>query len=79
LAGFFALLSPFLPAVCHQWSIERSQLLRTSIKLVLFYLPFKTIYLCLILLTKSLLYIVIVGEPFDPAKIAGRLNVTKAS
>ena len=58
-----------MSAVCHQWSIERSQLLRTSIKLVLFYLPFKTIYLCLILLTTSLLYIVIVGETFDPGPL----------
>jgi sensor histidine kinase YesM len=65
----FALLSPFLPAVCHQWSIERSQILKTSIKLILFYLPFKTVYLSLVLLTKSLLYLVFVGQAFDPGPL----------
>jgi hypothetical protein len=65
----FALLSPFLPAVCHQWSIERSRLLRTSVKLILFYFPFKTVYVSLVLLSKSLLYIVFVGEAFDPGPL----------
>lgn len=65
----FAFLSPFLPAVCHQWSIERSQLLRTSVKHILFYLPFKTVYVSLVLLSKSLLYIVFVGDAFDPGPL----------
>ena len=60
---------PFLSAVCHQWSIEGSRLLRTSVKLVLFYFPFKTVYISLVLLSKSLLYIVFVGEAFDPGPL----------
>ena len=59
---YFALLSPFISAVCHQCSIERYHLLRTSVTIVLFYLPFKTVYLTLVLLSISPFYLIIVGK-----------------
>jgi two-component system LytT family sensor kinase len=65
----FAFLSPFLPAVCHRWSIECSEIISTLIKLILFYLPFKAVYVSLVLFCKSFLYLVFVGEAFDPGPL----------
>lgn len=77
----FALLSPFIPVVCNQCSIERSQLLKTSVKLILFYLPFKTVYISLVLLSKSFLYFVFVGKVFDhgPLEVLYLYQIVDAS
>lgn len=62
----FALLSPLVSAVCQLWSIESGKLFFTSIKLIVFYIPFKTLYVSFILLLKYLLYWLFMGTAFEP-------------
>lgn len=58
----FGLITPWLAYFCHRWSLEKSQLFITTIKLILFYFPFKVIYMLIGGLTKQLLYWLITGS-----------------
>jgi two-component system, LytTR family, sensor kinase len=60
----FALLSPVLSAICQRWSIESHKLFISGMKLIVFYLPFKTCYAVIMLLVKYPLYWLIFGVEF---------------
>lgn len=58
----FGLITPLTAFYCHRWSMEKGHLLRTTGKLILFYIPFKVIYMVVVWLAKQLLYWLITGS-----------------
>lgn len=58
----FGFLSPLIGYVCHRWSMESQKLMLSAIKLILFYFPFKVIYLTLVLMSKHILNWLFTGE-----------------
>ena len=57
----FGLITPLIACLCHRWSMEKGQILTTTVKLILFYIPFKAIYMMTAGLAKQLLYWLITG------------------
>ncbi|TWX64326.1 sensor histidine kinase [Colwellia demingiae] len=58
----FGLITPFATCFFHRWSMEKGQRLTSTAKLILFYIPFKIIYMGVTGLTKQLLYWLITGS-----------------
>jgi hypothetical protein len=58
----FGLITPLMAYLCHRWSMEKGNMLSTTIKLILLYLPFKAIYMLITGLVKQLLYWLISGS-----------------
>lgn len=58
----FGLITPLIAYLCHRWSMEKGNVLTTTIKLILLYFPFKAIYMLVVGLIKQLLYWLITGS-----------------
>lgn len=68
----YVLISPIIIYFCHQWPLGKANLLSTSFKAVLLYIPTTLLFISLMLITRQLAYLLISGEFMEEWNLVDR-------
>lgn len=68
----YTIISPIIIYFCHQWPLGKTNILSTSVKAVLLYIPTTFLFISLMLITRQLAYLLITGDFMEEWNLADR-------
>ncbi len=65
----YAVVTPVIVYYCNKWSLEKAQLAKTLVKLILLYIPVTLVFITCMLAFRYLVYWLMPGAVYDPGEL----------